>query len=291
MPLFAVQKPRTRFFVHEKPSYPTTKTANSGLARVYYGVRYLDPKTSRWISADPAMGEYVPQAPINDDAKKHNKNLPGMGGVFNYVNFHVYHYAGNNPVKLVDPDGRFIRDQGNGLKVGTRAMENIRWGLYGNIADNGCGVIAAYNVLYSKNPNTNFFRVRDRLGYMGGDLGFGMLGTKPGILEKYMESKFNDVSMDFNVLGIDILKNAEKTGQADAVIVCVMWEKPLEDGGAHYFAGIRKDGTDEFYFYNSSINGVDDNTPITMQQLSEKIKADKANPIGLITVNDKKNDW
>jgi hypothetical protein len=28
------------------------------------------------------------------------------GGVFNYVNFHVYHYAGNNPVTLVDPDGR-----------------------------------------------------------------------------------------------------------------------------------------------------------------------------------------
>jgi hypothetical protein len=25
--------------------------------------------------------------------------------VFNYVNLHVYHYAGNNPVKYVDPDG------------------------------------------------------------------------------------------------------------------------------------------------------------------------------------------
>jgi hypothetical protein len=52
------------------------------------------------------MGEYVPSAPINDDAKKHNQNLPGMGGVFNYVNLHTYHYAGNNPVKYVDPDGR-----------------------------------------------------------------------------------------------------------------------------------------------------------------------------------------
>jgi hypothetical protein len=28
-----------------------------------------------------------------------------MGGVFNYVNLHVYHYAGNNPVKYTDPDG------------------------------------------------------------------------------------------------------------------------------------------------------------------------------------------
>jgi YD repeat-containing protein len=52
------------------------------------------------------MGEYLPVAPVNDEAKKHNGNLPGMGGVFNYVNLHAYHYAGNNPVKYVDPDGR-----------------------------------------------------------------------------------------------------------------------------------------------------------------------------------------
>jgi hypothetical protein len=29
-----------------------------------------------------------------------------MGGVFNYVNLHAYHYAGNNPVKYVDPNGK-----------------------------------------------------------------------------------------------------------------------------------------------------------------------------------------
>jgi hypothetical protein len=58
-----------------------------------------------WLSADPAMGEYIPQAPVNDEAKKHNENLPGLGGVFNYVNLHAYHYAGNNPVVLWDPMG------------------------------------------------------------------------------------------------------------------------------------------------------------------------------------------
>jgi RHS repeat-associated protein len=72
----------------------------------YYGARYLNPQTSMWLSTDPAMGEYIPRAPINDEAKRYNGNLPGMGGVFNYVNLHVYHYAGNNPVKLVDPTGR-----------------------------------------------------------------------------------------------------------------------------------------------------------------------------------------
>jgi hypothetical protein len=51
------------------------------------------------------MGDYVPNAPIDEEAKKRNGNLPGMGGVFNYVNMHMYHYAGNNPVKYTDPDG------------------------------------------------------------------------------------------------------------------------------------------------------------------------------------------
>ena len=73
----------------------------------YYGARYLDPKYSIWLSADPALGEYIPGAPVNEEAKKRNGNLPGMGGVFNTVNLHLYHYAGNNPVKYVDPDGRW----------------------------------------------------------------------------------------------------------------------------------------------------------------------------------------
>ena len=32
----------------------------------------------------------------------------GMGGIYNTVNFHLYYYAGNNPVKYTDPDGRII---------------------------------------------------------------------------------------------------------------------------------------------------------------------------------------
>ena len=83
----------------------TGKEQDAETGLYYYGARYLNPKTGRWLSGDPAMGEYLPVAPVSDEAKKHNGNLPGQGGVFNYVNLHAYHYAGNNPVKYVDPNG------------------------------------------------------------------------------------------------------------------------------------------------------------------------------------------
>ncbi len=69
----------------------------------YYGARHLDSRYSRWISTDPALGEYIPGAGKGNS--KDSGSLPGMGGVYNHINFHLYHYAGNNPVKYLDPSG------------------------------------------------------------------------------------------------------------------------------------------------------------------------------------------
>ena len=87
----------------------TAKEIDKETGLYYYGARYLDPKYSKWISTDPALREYIPKAPVNEEAKRYNQNLPGMGGVFNTVNVNLYHYVDNNPVKYTDPDGRITR--------------------------------------------------------------------------------------------------------------------------------------------------------------------------------------
>ena len=60
----------------------------------YYGARYMDPRTSRWLSTDPALGEYMAGSNV------------GQGWIYNQINFNLYHYAGNNPIKYIDPTGR-----------------------------------------------------------------------------------------------------------------------------------------------------------------------------------------
>ena len=71
----------------------TAKELDEETGLYYYGARYLDPKYSMWISTDPALGDYVSQS------------SKGEGGIYNSVNLNLYHYANNNPITFVDPDG------------------------------------------------------------------------------------------------------------------------------------------------------------------------------------------
>jgi len=56
----------------------TTARGNRGL--YYYGARYYDPKVSVWLSVDPLANEFPSWTP--------------------------YHFVHNNPINLIDPDGR-----------------------------------------------------------------------------------------------------------------------------------------------------------------------------------------
>ena len=74
----------------------TAKELDKETGLYYYGARYLDPKYSRWISADPALGEYMWGYSV------------GEGGAYNTVNLNLYNYGNNNPVKYSDPDGNWV---------------------------------------------------------------------------------------------------------------------------------------------------------------------------------------
>ena len=115
----------------------TGKEMDEETGLYYYGARYLDPKYSRWLSADPALGDYIPQAPINDEARRNNSNLPGMGGVFNHINGNLYHYAGNTPLRYIDPNGKcsygniLFDDDGNETSFSNEDVKFMAQTIYG----------------------------------------------------------------------------------------------------------------------------------------------------------------
>ena len=63
---------------------------------------------SRWISADPALGKYLPNL-LNKNQLDENwdseTDLPGHGGIFRSANLNLFTYTHDNPVVFVDPDG------------------------------------------------------------------------------------------------------------------------------------------------------------------------------------------
>ncbi len=79
----------------------TSKELDRETGLYYYGARYMDPRTSVWLSPDPALLKYIPTG-----NKARDKNLPGLGGVFNSLNLGVYSYSHQNPIKFNDPDGK-----------------------------------------------------------------------------------------------------------------------------------------------------------------------------------------
>jgi RHS repeat-associated protein len=138
----------------------TGKERDEETGLYYYGARYLDSKASRWLSTDPALGEYIPGAPVDNEARKQNQSLPGIGGVFNTVNLHLYHYAGNNPVKYVDPDGKDLHisvSRSQGTLTATYTPNEIYDDQYTEYLSKTT-TTTSYNVITNvvkNNPNNN----------------------------------------------------------------------------------------------------------------------------------------
>jgi RHS repeat-associated protein len=66
----------------------TGKELDTATNLYYYGARYYDPMIGRFVTPDPILAAYIQN-----------------GGVFEPVNLNLYHYAANNPLIYVDPNG------------------------------------------------------------------------------------------------------------------------------------------------------------------------------------------
>ena len=233
----------------------------------YLQSRYYDPEIGRFINADDV--NYLESSTLGN----------------------LFAYCGNNPVMGIDLDGhivvlnlpQYITDQYGSYKIGDKAMKDISWGWFGNIAANGCGPIAVYNVLESI-TRTDFYQVKKDLEKFSTPLGFGLLGSDPLSISLYMKTKFNTV---YSYIGDRNWGKGVK-GRVDGVIIEVFWDNFLEDG-AHFFAGVtsyfsNSEWRNYFYFYNSGITGVSSTKAITLSELLGKISAMGATAVYLIVV-------
>jgi RHS repeat-associated protein len=111
-------------WVSEHPSQPvpqqyTGKELDPETNLYYYGARYYDPRTQLWQTPDPVLDSYLDGGP--------------NAGVFAPGNLALYSYGQNNPVKLTDPDGKWVNiaiGAGIGLLVGV-GVEGIRQAVKG----------------------------------------------------------------------------------------------------------------------------------------------------------------
>ncbi len=85
---------------YDSPYRFNGKELDAETGNYYYGARYYNPKISVWLSVDPLAHKYPSLSP--------------------------YVFTGNNPIMLVDPDGRWVDDYfgKNGVYLGSDGIGN-----------------------------------------------------------------------------------------------------------------------------------------------------------------------
>ena len=110
------------------------------------------------------------------------------------------------------------------------------FGRFGTVADNGCGLIALYNIERAANEATRFDPFYEARKGIKTNL-FGLLGTRPSTIPKNLKKD------GFTVRTIP-KKKADEAEPYDGIIVLY-----LDHLSAHYVAGIGKENGD-YTLYN-----------------------------------------
>ncbi len=223
----------------------------------YLRSRYYDPETCRFISADVLLST-------------------GQG----VLGHNCYAYCRNNPISRKDKLGMEdnpinageTEDEGNGKTESdpipdqhNNAYQDLPFGCFGNLDNNGCLVYAIYNAVCSK--GYYFIYVYNCvMSKQPAILFIGNLGGDPIRMSEYIRP-FGTATR---------LSSSDDFSGYDAVIFLIVYtidipcydgsiwgisSKPVINGG-HYYAGISNgDGLFTFYngpTYNSRINSVHD---------------------------------
>jgi RHS repeat-associated protein len=95
-------------WLEERPSslpadyFFTAKEFDSETGFYNFGVRYLDPRFSKWMTADPALGGYLSTRGVDKSA-----------GIYTPPNLALYGYGWNNPARFNDPNGSLPDEPNN----------------------------------------------------------------------------------------------------------------------------------------------------------------------------------
>ena len=152
------------------PDYMFTgKELDTETGLYYFGARYYDSRVSLWESPDPILGAFLDGKP--------------NGGVYNTFNLASYNYVSQNPLRLIDPDGRFavwddavVMAGGAVLGVASKGLEDFVAGkssgfrAYAAAAAGGAvGAEVAYTVTVATGGNLVAGKIAG--GAAGGALG------------------------------------------------------------------------------------------------------------------------
>jgi RHS repeat-associated protein len=143
----------------------------------YYGARYYNPRVSLWLNVDPLADEYPDMSP--------------------------YIYCANNPLRYIDPDGRFLMDVHR--RITENALNSSRKGNWKNVSK---GVFAFRSAI------VGYYAYE--MSYKSGSVVAPDLRTLPKILGgKGMESNsrehfdnmnFSQINENFSYIGKNIDK-------------------------------------------------------------------------------------
>ena len=178
----------------------------------------------------------------------------------------------------------------NGIK---EKMSDIRWGLLGNVKNNGCGIIASYNIMASKSPLITFEDVLSDIKKRYGAFLAGLFGVKPWTLYNYLSEKFRFHWKVF--FKTEFPSFDAKTQSSNAMIILVKWKGKLS---MHYIAGIWHKNTESdawFTFYNTGVQGDNhssaDGQPMTIQAFLSLLKKQGHTVLALMGFSNKNGAW